>query len=178
MLERFHKHFGVESAQYKWLMQDLAKAAAPAQRKKVPWIIVLSHRPMYHTARHHPNCGGDGDWSICMVRELYEPLFEQHQVDVYFSGHSHHYMRSKPMLRGKVADNGTTHIIVGTGGFEVLGERWGSNADWVAARQGSRFGFGRYRIANATHLQWVRAEGRGRRRLTTLPRPGPRGLCK
>ena len=30
-----------------FLDDDLAKASAPAQRKKVPWIVAFGHRPMY-----------------------------------------------------------------------------------------------------------------------------------
>jgi len=154
MIERFNKHYGVESAQYAFLKQDLAKASAPAQRAKVPWIVVMTHRPMYHTATHHPNCGGGGDWSVCMIRDLYEPLIHGHGVNVLFSGHSHHYQRSHALYKGRNMHNGTVHIIVGTGGFELLGEHWTGTPEWMARRQSSAFGFGHYNVHNATHMYW------------------------
>jgi len=154
MLDRFSKHFGVDSAQYAFVKADLARANAPEQRKKVPWVIAMTHRPMYHTASHHPNCGSGGDWSICMVRDLYEPVFHDYGVDVLFSGHSHHYQRSTPVFKGQKVEKGTTHIIVGAGGFELLGEHWHGNPPWMAYRQSSRFGYGHYRIVNETHMFW------------------------
>jgi len=40
----------LDDVQLKWLDQDLAAAAAPAQRNQVPWIIATSHFPLYHAA--------------------------------------------------------------------------------------------------------------------------------
>ena len=34
----------------------------------------------------------------CM-RQIYEPLFKQYGVDIVFSGHSHAYERTYPMVR-------------------------------------------------------------------------------
>ena len=39
--------YSIGSPQWQWLQSDLRKAAAPAQRVRVPWIVVVGHRPMY-----------------------------------------------------------------------------------------------------------------------------------
>lgn len=41
----YYRVYGLAGAQYLWLQNDLAQV----NRTKTPWIIVLSHRPMYNT---------------------------------------------------------------------------------------------------------------------------------
>merc|ERR1719171_276776 len=52
--KRFDLHYGEKSEQYRWLKADLEKANA--NRERLPWIVLFTHRPMYHTSTHHPNC--------------------------------------------------------------------------------------------------------------------------
>lgn len=60
-------------AQYKWLKKDLASV----DRNKTPWVIVMSHRPMYSSAysSYQKN-----------IREAFEGLMLEHGVDAYLSG--------------------------------------------------------------------------------------------
>lgn len=60
-------------AQYKWLKKDLASV----DRKKTPWVIVMSHRPMYSSA-----------YSSYMkdIRAAFEGLLLEYGVDAYISG--------------------------------------------------------------------------------------------
>jgi regulator of replication initiation timing len=149
---RFEKHFGRNSRQFQWLVKDLAQANA--RRDKVPWILLYTHRPLYHTSSHHPNCGRGGDWYVCMVRDTYEPVLRQFGVDIVMSGHSHHYSRSFPMFKGAVdMEKGTIHSVIGTGGFELTNRF--STAPWVASRRGDRFGYVHLSITNSTHAKWV-----------------------
>jgi len=109
---------------------------------------------MYHTAGHHGMCMGGGDWYGCKMRQLYEPMMYANRVNMMVGGHSHHYQRSHPMYKQQVDANGIVHIVIGTGGFELTGENWSNTPEWLAYRQGSYFGFGRFRVANATHFFW------------------------
>lgn len=61
--------------QVKWLAADLAAV----NRTTTPWIIAMSHRPMYssETASYQKN-----------VRNAFEGLMLQYGVDAYMSGHS------------------------------------------------------------------------------------------
>ncbi len=60
-------------AQYKWLAKDLAAA----DRTKMPWVIVMSHRPMYSSgvSSYQKN-----------LRAAFEALLLQNGVDTYLSG--------------------------------------------------------------------------------------------
>jgi hypothetical protein len=59
--------------QYKWLEQDLAKV----DRSKTPWLIVMSHRPMYSSA--YSSYQKD-------IRTAFESLLLKYKTDVYLSG--------------------------------------------------------------------------------------------
>jgi len=60
-------------AQYKWLKKDLASV----DRKKTPWVIVMSHRPMYSSAYSSYQK---------KIREAFEDLLLEYGVDAYLSG--------------------------------------------------------------------------------------------
>jgi hypothetical protein len=68
-------------AQVGWLRDELSKSDAK-------WKIPFFHHPLYSSGRKH---GSEVD-----LRELVEPLFVEHGVDVVFSGHEHFYERLKP----------------------------------------------------------------------------------
>lgn len=59
--------------QYRWLEEDLAKI----DREKTPWVIAMSHRPMYSSqvSSYQKN-----------MREAFEGLFLKYGVDAYLSG--------------------------------------------------------------------------------------------
>lgn len=59
--------------QYKWLKKDLASV----DRTKTPWVVVMSHRPMYSSAYSSYQK---------YIREAFEALFLEHGVDAYLSG--------------------------------------------------------------------------------------------
>lgn len=59
--------------QYQWLINDLAKV----NRTKTPWIIAMSHRPMYSS--------GVSSYQA-HLRSAFQSLLIQNGVDVYLSG--------------------------------------------------------------------------------------------
>lgn len=59
--------------QYQWLQADLAKV----DRQKTPWVLVISHRPMYSTASSSYQTN---------IRNAFEALFLKYGVDLYSSG--------------------------------------------------------------------------------------------
>ena len=61
-----------------WLAADLARAAAPAQRARVPWIVVCGHVPMYASDGNNDGLIGD-----------VEPLLFEFGVDLHLAGHNH-----------------------------------------------------------------------------------------
>jgi len=89
------------SAQHNWLLSELTSAECAA----AAWRIVYFHHPPYSATAKH----GD-DWG---VRLTLVPFFEQHRVNVVFSGHSHAYER--------YANNGIVYIVTGGGGAPLHG---------------------------------------------------------
>jgi hypothetical protein len=61
-------------AQYQWLEKDLASI----DRTKTPWVIAMTHRPMYSSqvSSYQAN-----------VRDAFQGLLLQYGVDVYLSGY-------------------------------------------------------------------------------------------
>jgi hypothetical protein len=103
-------------AQTRWL--DVTLAALRAD-PGVDWIVVGFHHCARCTNVLH---GSDG-----AVRELWEPLFDAHGVDVVVNGHNHSYERTHPLRAGEVtqevaagermaAGNGTVYLTAGCGG--------------------------------------------------------------
>ena len=91
------------SAQYNWLVNDL-------QTTTQPWKIVFFHKPPYSSGLHG---------STMDVREHLIPVFEDHGVDIVFSGHDHHYERTCPILDDACVttqDGGVVYYVTGGGG--------------------------------------------------------------
>lgn len=73
------------SRQYEWLKKDLKEV----NRKKTPWLVVESHRPLYE---------GEIIWDqnsvgVAMRFEI-EDLLYDYAVDVVLAGHYHAYHRT------------------------------------------------------------------------------------
>jgi predicted phosphodiesterase len=111
------------SAQYTWLEQDLAMSAQP-------WTFVFFHHPLY-TAGFLTKDGTRYDLANLSVRRNLAPLFERFGVDIVFSGHSHSYERTFPILQNRIMDqgqdpdfvipSGPIYVITGGGGAPLLG---------------------------------------------------------
>ncbi len=86
--------YGPGSAQYQWLRAELRRSYGR------PYVFVFMHQ--------HPYCAG-GHNSNIPLRNALCLLFEDYQVHMVFSGHTHFYQRNGPI-------NGVTYIITGGGG--------------------------------------------------------------
>ncbi|HMA38345.1 MAG TPA: metallophosphoesterase, partial [Chloroflexia bacterium] len=116
--------FDPTSAQYSWLLADLASPAA----QTATWRFAFFHQPPYSS--------GYGHGSSYMLRETWSPLFERYGVDVVFSGHEHNYERTTPR-RDYTAVGGThpvVYIVTGGGGqqlYNVGHQSWTAYADMI-----------------------------------------------
>jgi hypothetical protein len=112
-LDRWERNYGTNSRQYDYMEGFIRNV--PQEDK----LIVYTHRPPFHTSSHHPDCHRGGSWYRCNVRKHWGPLLDR--ADMVLSGHSHHYMKSRPSrLREAGLENGTTtFVVVGTGGYEL-----------------------------------------------------------
>jgi len=113
--------------QYKWLVNDLKKAHA---NPNTPWIIVIGHRPMYCSSNDYYDCGMWGP----SVREIFEPIFQKYNVDLYLSGHVHSYERTTHVYNGTVQDSGTTHVMIGMGGAGLTHKWTDPKPEWSVER--------------------------------------------
>ena len=84
----------MDKKQVKWLEDELAKDTSE-------WKICFFHHPPYSSAKKH---GSDGQ-----LREVLEPIFLKHGVDVVLTGHDHVYERIKPQ-------KGIYYFVSGAGG--------------------------------------------------------------
>lgn len=76
------------SIQRQWLVNDLATNTQK-------WVIVMVHTPPYSKGKHD----SDSEPEMIGVRQNLVPLFEQYNVDLVLSAHSHDYERSK-LIKG------------------------------------------------------------------------------
>ncbi|MCH7638737.1 MAG: metallophosphoesterase family protein [Bacteroidetes bacterium] len=111
------------SAQRTWLERDMATTTKP-------WKFVFFHNPPY-TAGFIIIDGTRVDLADLSVRRNLAPLFELFGVDIVFSGHSHSYERTFPILQNHPVDeeqdpyyvnpSGPIYVTTGGGGAPLLG---------------------------------------------------------
>ena len=82
----------VDDKQLEWLNKELAASGSD-------WKIAFFHHPLYSSGATH----GSAD----LQRELLEPTFLKHGVNVAFMGHEHFYERLKPQ-------KGVAYFIIGS----------------------------------------------------------------
>ncbi|KAJ5166177.1 Acid phosphatase [Penicillium canariense] len=151
-------------AQYKWLQKDLASV----DRKKTPWVVVMSHRPMYSSAY--------SSYQLHM-RQAFEGLMLENGVDAYLSGHIHWYERLFPLGTNgtidtaSVINNNTyrtnagksmTHIINGMAGNIESHSEFSSGqglTNITAVLNKSEYGFSKMTVVNSTALKWEYIRG-------------------
>jgi hypothetical protein len=96
------------STQLGWLEQDLAANTQP-------WTFVFFHYPPY-SAGILDRDGRRARLEFPPLRRHLVPLLEQHGVDVVFSGHSHSYERTYPILQNSPIDRGQDPSYTDPGG--------------------------------------------------------------
>jgi predicted phosphodiesterase len=84
----------MDPKQVKWLEDELSRDTSE-------WKVCFLHHPPYSSAKKH---GSDSQ-----LREVLEPIFLKHGVDVVLTGHDHVYERIKPQ-------KGIYYFVSGAGG--------------------------------------------------------------
>ena len=97
------------SNQYNWLKAELQSV----DRSETPWLIVMSHRPLYE-----PEMILKELTTIEHIREEIEDLMHDFSVDLFLSGHYHSYFRScSGLFQGECHNGGTQYVTVSTSRF-------------------------------------------------------------
>ncbi|KAI7751662.1 hypothetical protein M8C21_004094, partial [Ambrosia artemisiifolia] len=136
--------FSVDSDQYMWLTNDLAKV----DRSVTPWLIVLLHAPWYNSNMAHQ---GEGE----SMRLAMEELLYNSGVDMVFAGHVHAYERFTRVYDNSATPCGPIHITIGDGGNrEGLAMTYKEPSPSISLYREASFGHGRLRIVNETHAHW------------------------
>lgn len=79
---------GNNATMKQWLINDLSA-------NNSDWTIVIFHHPPYTKGSHDSDSTSGGiDQPIFDIRQQYTKIFEDHGVDLVYSGHSHSYERS------------------------------------------------------------------------------------
>ena len=134
----------VGSDQHRWLLHQLRGI----DRDRTPWVILESHRPMYHSQMRSEEL----EVAIAMRYEL-EPLMYDFGVDLYLSGHAQTYLRTcGGLYESKCGVGGPVHIAVGTMGARLNPSPMYKNT-WTDSFAEER-GYGRLTVHNATALHW------------------------
>lgn len=140
--------FGPTTPMYQWLEKDLV--AANANRKNVPFIVAMWHRPWYSSNHVHGN--------DTTMRDALEPLFLQHRVNLVHNGHVHAYERTHCLgAGGAVMPPNSDCVVYMTNGMagngEGLYDHWVSpEPEFSAHHEGTAFGHTELNVLNSTHL--------------------------
>ncbi|MBL8233125.1 MAG: metallophosphoesterase family protein [Bryobacterales bacterium] len=86
-----------QQEQAEWLDKLLA---SNTQR----WVIATFHHPIYSAARSRDNKA---------LREVWQPVFDKHAVDLVMTGHDHTYARTNLMtgVNAQTGKNGTVYVV-------------------------------------------------------------------
>jgi len=138
--------------QMEWLKRDLA--AANANRRKVPWIVVTGHRPIFsaHVVDFPPGLQFE-------QRDILQPIFEQYGVDLYVAAHVHAYERHWPIWNSKKTGEsytnpvGVVYVVNGAAGnIEGLASFDGPyHEPWMDVEL-AEYGYGMLDIVSASTL--------------------------
>ena len=137
----------VDDKQLDWLGKELAASGSD-------WKIAFFHHPLYSSGATH----GSAD----AQRELLEPMFLKHSVDVVISGHEHFYERLKPQ-------KGVAYFILGSSSKLRKGDL--RKSAMTAYGNDSAYAFMLVEIDGDTmHFQTDQRQGRDARRGKRPPR--------
>lgn len=141
-----------------WVKDDLAKANE--YRDQVPWVIAFSHQAFYCSV-NNTECYEEAD----KVKEEFEDIFREYEVDLVVQGHVHNYERDLPLYKGKIMigefdiknmhfnPRAPVYIVNGNGGNRLmLNDPFLEQKPefFVYGEQG--FGYGKITAFNKTHL--------------------------
>jgi len=152
--------------QLNWLEEDLQKAND--EREIRPWLIVMSHHPLYCSLDYrfedlNHDCWDDAN----VLKRALEDLFYENSVDIYFQAHVHYYERNKAIYKNHTVHceeerhnycfNAQAPIYITSGG---AGNKKGHNDHisltpqlWSVSAS-NHFGYGKVVVYNGTHLYW------------------------
>src|SRR5215207_58169 len=92
--------FEKSSKQYEFIKNDLEKIS---KNSSVDWIVVHQHKPLYSTSQDK----GEAE----QLRDIYQQLYQQYDVDLVISSHNQYYERTYPLLYNEQYEKATNKKI-------------------------------------------------------------------
>ena len=92
--------FDEGSKQYEFIKSDLEKTS---KNPNVDWIIVHQHKPLYSTNQDKKEAE--------QLRDIFQQLFQQYDVDLVISSHNQYYERTYPILYNEEYEKTTSKKI-------------------------------------------------------------------
>jgi len=135
--------FSVTSDQRKWLEMDLKGI----NRNLTPWVMAMFHKPWYSSNMAKPDAEA--------MRQSFEPLFNQYEVDFAVSGYVRAYERTAPLVNGKITVGGTAYMTVGNSGMTPFDANWTTPLPTWSQYRSAELGWGRLHIYNNSHAHWT-----------------------
>lgn len=166
------QNFTAGSAQYQWLLNDLAKV----DRSQTPFLLLSGHRPMMIDSTNDALPGGDLPVAA-ELRAALEPLLQKYQVDAAFWGHHHSYQRTCPVTNMGCSPQGTVHIVTGAAGPSFSTNVQPVVPAWIEFVDVATHGYVRAHVRNQGQtltLDFVAAKDRSVRDSVTLKSKFPR----
>ena len=148
-----------------WLKNDLKNANE--NRDKQPWIVALSHHPLYCSHENETYSIEDCVVNTANIRFYLEDIYMQNSVDLVLQGHIHKYERDGPIYNNKKIasdfDTDNMHINARAPVYIITGNAATTegNRDSITDSQNGweikqfyEYGFGVLQCLNKTHLHW------------------------
>eukprot|EP00762_Andalucia_godoyi_P004260 ANDGO_05547.mRNA.1 Purple acid phosphatase 18 len=136
------------SAQYAFLLSDLEAASEEVNRMRVPWIILVLHRPLF--------CSNEKHGSALDIRGYIDWMLSTYGVDLILAGHVHAYERSFPVMMSEDGKSilvqktelyayeeprAPVHVVAGIGGRELVSTFQIPHPEWSAVRNAAFHGY-------------------------------------
>lgn len=89
-------------------------AADFAASESARWKLFMHHQPMWSASTRHG--------SSVTLQQAWQPLIDQHRIDLVLSGHDHDYEITKPLVGNQVQAsnaNATVYVVAGGAGAEL-----------------------------------------------------------
>jgi hypothetical protein len=89
---------------FAWIENDLKIANKPENREKFPWIVFITHRPIYCS---YIEQGAIPEYKWCYffysIRKIWDELLHKYSVDLVLAADKHSYERMGPIYQNKTA---------------------------------------------------------------------------
>jgi hypothetical protein len=92
--------FDEGSTQYEFIKSDLKKSST---NSSIDWIIVHQHKPLYSTNQDKLEAE--------QLRDTYQQLFQQYNVNLVISSHNQYYERTYPILYNEEYEKNTSKKV-------------------------------------------------------------------